>query len=409
MDPALRLERYADLVVRVGVNVQPGQDVYVGALLEHAPIARAIAERAYVAGARRVVVDYVDMAVRRSMAAHAPAEALGTHYGWEEARVESWKELGAALIFLTGSPDDEAFKGLDPARVAASQQRDLHRMRFAVAEPGWTPWTVVGAPNEKWAELVFGEPDLERLWEAVAIATRLDQPDPIAAWRSHVARLQARKAALDALPLDAIRFSGPGTDLTVGLIPDAVWLTGTDRSKRGVDYLPNLPTEEVYTSPDRRRAEGTARLTAPLALGGMGTLVTGLRLRFEGGRIVEAEADTGVDLVRAQLDLEPAARSLGEVSIVDGSSAVRRAGVVFRDTLFDENAGCHIAWGGGFASALPGGEELDRGQLLERGVNDSGVHTDVVIGGPEVAVDGIGRDGRVWPILRDDTWVLDAE
>src|SRR5512135_3661787 len=218
MDPTERLTRYADLVVRVGANVQQGQDVYLGASVEHVEIARAIAERAYVAGARRVVVDYGDLAVRRSMVAHAPAEALGTHYGWEQARVESWKDLGAALIFLTGSPDAAALDGLDPARVASSQQRQLNRVRYDVTEAGWAAWTVVGAPNPGWAAQVFGEPDMERLWEALAIATRLDEPDPIAAWRDRVAVLQARKAALDALPLDAIHFSGPGTDLTVGLL-----------------------------------------------------------------------------------------------------------------------------------------------------------------------------------------------
>jgi aminopeptidase len=407
MDPSERLSRYADLIVRVGANVQPGQDVHVGASVEHVEIARAVAERAYVAGARRVVVDYGDLEVRRSMVAHAPADALGTHYEWEAALVASWKELGAALIFLTGSPDAAMFEGLDPARVAASQQRELNRLRYEVSDPGWAAWTVAGAPNPGWAAQVFGEPDTERLWDAVAIATRLDAPDPVAAWRDRVAVLQARKATLDALPLDAIHFTGPGTDLTVGLIPDARWITGTMRSKRGVDYMPNLPTEEVFISPDRHRADGTVRLTVPLPL--QGTLVSGLRLRMEGGRIVAVDADHGADLVRAQLDLEPAARSLGEVSIVDGSSAVRRSGVVFRDTLFDENAGCHIAWGASFTSSIAGADELDRGALMDLGLNQADLHTDVVIGGPEVDVDGIGRDGRVWPILRDDAWVLDGE
>ncbi len=408
MDQEL-LRRYAELVVRVGVNVQPGQDVYVDGLVEHAPVARLIADEAYRAGARRTVVSYGDLAVRRSALEHGPEASLGTHYDWEMARIESWGDLGAATIYLTGDPDPHAFDGIDPARIAASQQRELSRRRRELMFGGSVAWAFVSAPNEGWAQAIFGEPDLGRLWAAVAIATRLDDPDPVAAWRRHVARLDARAAALQALPLDAIRFTGAETDLTVGLIPDARWLTGTHRTTRGIDFLPNIPTEEVFTSPDRRRADGRARLTAPLAMPGGGALVTGLELTFRDGRIIGVEAESGADLVRAQLDTDQGARSLGEVSIVDGSSAVRRAGIVFRDTLFDENAGCHIAWGQGFTQVLEGAAALDEAARAERGLNSSAVHTDVVIGGPGVDVDGVGADGRIWPIVRDDRWLLSPE
>jgi aminopeptidase len=404
VDNRERLERYADLVVRVGANVQPGQDVDVSADVSHVPMARAIVERAYAAGARRVVLVYSDQHVRRSAVVHAPEEGLRTPYRYEVERLNELRERGAAMILLTGTPEPHLLDGLDPSRVAA-RRPELDEALNAAIFSGRVPWTIVPAPNPGWAQQVFGEPDVERLWEAVSVAIRLDRPDPVAAWRDHVRTLQARRDAVNALDLDVVHFRGPGTDLRVGLIPGSTWVTGSITTDGGVEYVPNMPTEEVFTSPDLRRTEGTVAVTAPLVMGG-GSLVEGLRLRFEGGRLVEAEADRGADVVRAQLEEDAQARYLGEVALVDGDSAVARAGVVFHDTLFDENANSHIAWGRGFEEALPGAREMDREARLALGLNHSRVHTDVVIGGPQVQVDGIGRDGRVTPLIRDDRWAL---
>jgi aminopeptidase len=392
------LDRYAEFVVRVGVNVQPGQDVHVSGLVEHAPIARAIAEQAYRAGARRVVVEYGDMHVRRSAIEHAPADGLGTHYPHELERIGYWREHGVALIYLQGNPDANVLDGLDPVRIAALPSEVLGAAFGEAIEH--VPWTAVAAPNEGWARQIFGEPDVDRLWAAVAVATRLDTADPVAAWREHLAILHGRAAALDALPLDAIRFSGPGTDLTVGLLPGSTWLGGSTRTKAGIEFLPNIPTEEVFTTPDWRRTEGTVRLTEPLVLSSR--LVEGLRLRFASGRLVEAEADRGVELVRAELERDPRAPFLGEVALVDGSSRVRQAGVVFHNALYDENVGCHIAYGMAYTEAVPGSADLSREERIAQGVNAATVHTDMTIGGPEVSVDGILADGRVVPIVRDD-------
>jgi aminopeptidase len=403
--PSDRLERYAELVVRIGLNVQPGQVVRVSADLSHAPVARAVVEQAYFAGASRVSVDYSDDLVRRSTLRHAPMETLTEHEPWQLERLRGWGREGAALLTLTGNPDPHVFDAIDPARLAAvPMELAVESRRLTLG--GGVSWCVVAAPNPGWATQVFGEPDEERLWAAVSIAMRLDEPDVVEAWREHRAQLQKRSAALELLDLDTVRYHGDGTDLTVGIIPGARWVSGSLTTRSGVEFMPNLPTEEVFTSPDRSRADGSIALTRPLVLPGAGVLVEDLVVHFEAGRITDVSARTGADAVRAQLDSDEGARSLGEVSLVDGSSRVRAAGVVFHDTLYDENAGCHVAWGQGFPFALADGLELTGEQLFGRGINTSSVHTDVVIGGPGVHVEGRTRNGQVVPIITDDAWVL---
>jgi aminopeptidase len=257
-------------------------------------------------------------------------------------------------------------------------------------------WTGVAFPNEGWARQVFGEPDLERLWELVAFCTRLDEDDPVAAWRDHMARLEARGAKLTELQLDAVHYTGPGTDFTVGLNPNARWMSALFRTADGIEYVPNMPTEEIFTTPDCRRAEGTIRSSRPLALAG--DVIEGLQIEVRDGRIVDVQADNGADIIRGQLATDDNAARFGELALVDGTSRVGQTGTTFFDTLYDENATCHIAYGFGIPEVFDG----DPGE----GMNVSSVHTDFMIGGPELEVDGITNDGRSIPILREDTWQL---
>ena len=389
-----RLEQYADLVVRVGANVQQGQILFVAVIVEHAPLARALARAAYRAGARYVDVRYIDNHIRHAMIELGPEEALTHTPAWLTTYGRA--AAGQALIGSSGDPEPELMADLDGERVGRARQIEYAEiLRGLMVERSFN-WSGVAFPTAGWAERVFGEPDVERLWEAVAYCTRLDEADPVQAWRDHMARLERRAATLNELKLDALHYRGPGTDFTVGLLDEAHWLSALFRTKDGIEYVPNMPTEEVFTTPDCRRAEGTIRSSRPLALAG--EIVEGLQVTVRDGRIVDVQAEKGAAVVRGQLEIDDRAPYFGELALVDGTSRVGRTNLTFFDTLYDENATCHVAYGFGIPEAFDGEPS--------EGMNVSNVHTDFMVGGPELEVDGITKDGVRVPILREEAWQL---
>jgi aminopeptidase len=395
------LRACAELAVRAGANVQEGQDVHIAALLEHVPLARAITEVAYEAGASFVHIDYRDQYEKLYRLRHASFESLSFVPEWYDQQMAQLIERRASFIQISGKAEPHLFEGIDADRLGRCIfWTTPSQLRVAMSNE--SNWTIVACPNEGWAREMLGEPDVDRLWELVAAATRLDQPDPAAAWDAHMTRLEERAAALNERGLDELHFTGPGTDIRIGLLPEAQWMAARFSTNWGRSYVPNLPTEEVFTAPDFRRTEGRVRCTRPLSLGG--NVVEGLELTFNGGRIVDVRATANGEAVEAEIGRDAGAARLGEVALVDNSSAVGRTGMVFQDTLFDENAASHIAWGAAvehvFANLPPpeGREEM--------GVNVSGVHTDTMIGSPEVDVDATTRSGERVTVIKQGDWVL---
>jgi aminopeptidase len=396
-------EAYARLIVEVGINLEPGQLFGVTAYVEHAPLVRAITRAAYAQGARHVDVQYLDEEVRKATIEAGPDEMLGWTPPWMLERRRSYERAG--YLIVRGHPDPHLFDGVDGERLARSRRRDEDALWLRQVTDRVVNWCIVCCPTEGWAKTVFGEPDVDRLWDAVLRTVRLDEDDPPAAWRSHVERLQRRATALNERRFDGIRFRGPGTDLTVGLHPTSRWQSAEDETVWGLRHVPNLPTEEVYTTPDYRRTEGVVRSTRPLFTSG--TIVAGLEMRFAGGRVQEVKAERGAEVVRTQMATDEGAGVLGEIALVDGSSRVGQIGLTFFETLFDENATSHVAYGQGFAGNVDGAEVLSGEEQWERGIAQSSQHTDFMVGGPEVEVDGLSPSGEAVALLRDDTWQLD--
>jgi aminopeptidase len=391
-----RIDRYAELIVQIGANVQPGQIVEVIARIEHTHVARAVARAAYRAGAVYVDVGYSDQHVRRAMIEHADADVLSWTPPWLLARAKHFGDVNAAIVALVGDAEPELLADLPGDRVGMARMKALGEELTRQTNEGLNNWVVAGVPNDGWATQLFGTPDVDALWELVEFCVRLDEDDPVAAWREHVELIGARAKLLNDMRVDSLRYRGPGTDLTVGLLPESRWQgCESTTSVNGINYVANMPTEEVFTTPDRRRTQGAVRATQPLVLGGQ--IVKGLEVRFENGRIVDVRAEEGASVIEGELAIDESAPYLGEVALVDGTSRVGQTGRVFYETLFDENASCHVAYGSAYAEAVEGG-------VIE-GVNVSSVHTDFMIGGTDVEVDAVLHDGAVVPLLRDNAWL----
>jgi aminopeptidase len=393
------IERMADLAVEFSANVQPGQIVAIEAETGMEPIVRAVAARAYERGARFVDPTYFDPYVKKARLQHAPDDTLEFVPEWYGKRMLQLGDLHAARIVFVPRVSPGILNGVDPKRAGRDQLPDIQE-RLVIINKRLVNWTIMPFPTQSWAELVHPELDgdaaLERLTEELMHVCRLDEDDPVAAWRERKETLHSVASCLTERHFDAIRFEGPGTELTVGLLPTSLWEGGTTTTVDGVEHLPNLPTEEVYTTPDPTRADGVVRATKPLDVGG--TIVSGLEVRFEGGHAVDIQADSGADVLRERAAHDEDASRLGELALVDREGRIGTLGTTFYNTLLDENAASHIALGNAY--------EISVGPEDRAKINKSTIHVDFMIGGDDVRVTGITRNGDEVPVLLGGTWQI---
>jgi aminopeptidase len=400
MSEADHIRRLAELAVRFGANVQPGQIVVLSSEPGKEALARAVADAAYEHGALFVDLRVFDLYFKRARVLHADPDTLSYVPPWWGEQVLAYGEHRCARIGLTGPADPHVMDGVDLELLGRDT---LPRVREAneVLNARTTNWCLIPCPTPEWSRLVH--PDLEpddahdRLWEEIAHVCRLDEPDPVAAWGQRLDRLTGLCAKLDALRLDRLHFEGPGTDLAVGLLPGSRWHAARLQTVDGIEHVPNIPTEEVFTTPDPTRTEGHVTSTKPLEL--TGTTITGLRVRFEQGEAVEIDADVGATALSTLARQDDGGTRLGEVALVDRESRIGQLGTIFYDTLLDENAASHIALGQGLEFAVDGEESRHR-------VNSSTIHVDFMIGSDDVAVTGTATDGHEVPLLRGGEWQL---
>ena len=390
-------QRLAELVVRAGANVQPGQIVSVAAEPGKEHMTRAVAEAAYKAGAKFVDVQFFDPHVKRARIAHAADDTLEYVPPWYGQRMLALGEVRAARVAFSGPTAPGLLDGLDPVRAGLDRLPSI-KESVQILNERTTNWSIVPAPNPAWAELVHPDLDpqaaLDKLWSQIEHICRLDEPDPVAAWRARRDELVSSAEQLTARGFDALHYEGPGTDLTVGLLPGATWLAARLTTVDGVEHMANIPTEEVFTSPDPVRTEGVVASTKPLVLSD-GTVVRDLRMRFEAGRVVELDASSAAETMRTLIERDEGAARLGEVALVDKAGRIGALDTVFYDTLLDENAASHIAIGVGFPFVA--------GELADR-VNQSEIHIDFMIGSDELRISGITPDGDRVPVLHHGNW-----
>jgi len=402
------LDRLAEVAVRVGLGIAPGQELVMTATLDAVPLARLITAHAYKAGASLVSTLLTDEELTLLRFRYAPDVSFDAAPSWlYEGMAQAFRK-GSARLAITGN-DPSLLSQQDPEKVSRMNRATskAYRPALELIARHEINWTIVACATPAWAAAVFPnlsrDEGLARLWEAIFAASRADQPDPVAAWKKHDADLHARAERLNEKRYSALHFRGPGTDLRVGLADDHLWLGGGTTARNGRYCIPNMPTEEVFTTPHKDRVEGRVTSTKPLSH--QGTMIEDISVRFEAGRIVEAHAARGEQVLRRMIETDEGARRLGEVSLVPHTSPIASSGLLFMNTLFDENAACHIALGQAYSTCLRNGDSLTPEQLASRGANESLIHVDWMIGSNHIDVDGISAEGDSMPVMRAGEWV----
>ena len=393
------VRKLAALTVEAGINLQPGQVVAVTVAPGMEPLLHALTEAAYRRGAKFVDPFVFDGDVKRIRLEQAAEDTLSYVPPWYGQRLLALGEAHAGRIAVTPVVDPGILDGVDPVRAGKDQLPFLAEL-FDVINAHTTNWVVIPYATPHWARAVHPELEpeaaLDKLWEELAYVLRLEADDPAGAWRERTDELERVAARLNDLRFDGLHYKGPGTDLTIGLLPGSIWQSARSTTVDGIEYISNLPTEEVYSAPDPARAEGVVTATKPLDVGG--TVVEGLRMRFEGGRAVEIEADANAEVLQGHCALDEGGSRLGEVALVDREGRIGRTGTIFRNTLLDENAASHFALGNAYASSVA---PEDRGRM-----NESAIHIDFMAGSDDVAVTGVTGSGERVPVLRGGAWQI---
>jgi aminopeptidase len=407
-----RLQRYADLTVQVGLNLQPGQRLFVNAFaLEVAPVARRIAASAYQQGCPYVSVQYHDEQFDKIRYQHAPRESFEEFPDWQVSAVLECLERGDAYLFVKGI-DPELLSDVDPELTAIANRIAYQHVKPVSdkMQSGDIQWANIAPPTPGWAARVFpgipAEEALARLWEAVFAACRIDEPDPVAFWHQHLAGLRQRSEVLTVKQYASLHFAAPGTDLRLDLPAGHTWSGAGLQTKAGVPFLANLPTEEICTIPHKDSARGTVRATKPLNF--WGSLMDEFEFTFERGKVTDFSARRGEDALRGILDMHQNMVRLGEVALVPHGSPISQSGILFLSTLYDENASCHLALGAGHRSTLQGGEAMSDEEFAAAGGNVSTAHVDFMFGSAELDVDGVRSDGVTEPVMRGGEWAFEV-
>lgn len=401
------LKKYAELAVDIGVAVKPGDTVYVQISVDQAPLARLIVAAAYQRGAAEVQVQWFDDVLKRLDMTHMADERLFNIPAFVKGQFDYWVDHQAKRITVVSS-DPDNLAGIDSNRIAKYQEafaKAYKRLMEAISSMSIS-WTIIGAASPRWAQKVFpdaatSEEATERLWEVIFKTTRIDQPDPEAAWKAHDQKLREKAAWLNNEQFDQLHYMAPGTDLVVGLPKNHIWEGAGAFNPRGEEFMANMPTEEVFTAPDFRRIDGTVVSTKPLSYGG--NILEDMHFTFKDGQIVEAHAKQGDDVLQNLLKM-PGARSLGEVSLVPDPSPISQSGLIFFNTLFDENASDHMALGQAYPFSVKDGVAMTNEQRAAAGLNQSPTHVDFMMGSAAMNIDGIKPDGTIIPIFRNGDW-----